>query len=169
LAIGAAAGCHQESPDVAGLEQQSVEAQVNGSPRDRTAIQDIVTTFDEAWTAGDAVRYAAQYADVADWVGPTGLVLTNPVAITNLYTALLTFVFPNTTRQSTIRSLVFLTGTIAVLDIDARVTGFASLPPGVVPWQPGIVRALEKNILIKRGGEWRIVRHQQTSVAPGIP
>ena len=169
LAIGAAAGCDQESPDVAGLEQQSVAAQVSGSPRDRAAIQDIVTTFDEAWTAGDAVRYAAQYADVADWVGPTGLVLTDPAAITDLYTRLFTFVFPNTTRQSTIRSLVFLTGTIAVLDIDARGTGFTSLPPGIVPWQPGIVRALEKNILIKRGGEWRIVRHQQTSVAPGIP
>lgn len=171
LAIGAAAACDQESlsPEVAGLEQMTVEAKVSGSPRDRATIQDIVTTFDEAWTAGDPVRYAAQYADVADWMGPTGLVLTDPAAITNLYTTLFTFVFPNTTRQSTIRSLAFLTGTIAVLDIDARVTGFESLPPGIVPWQPGILRALEKNIRIKRGGEWRIVRHQQTSVAPGVP
>jgi hypothetical protein len=31
------------------------------------------------------------------------------------------------TRHSTIRNLTFLTGTIAVLDIDARVTGFTSL------------------------------------------
>jgi uncharacterized protein (TIGR02246 family) len=171
LAIGTVPACDQESlsPEVAGLEQQSVEAQVSGSARDRAAIQDIVTTFDEAWTAGDAVRYAAQYADVADWVGPTGVVLTDPAAITDLYTRLFTFVFPNTTRRSTIRSLVFLTGAIAVLDIDARGTGFESLPPGIVPWQPGIVRALEKNILIKRDGEWRIVRHQQTSVAPGVP
>jgi uncharacterized protein (TIGR02246 family) len=171
LAIITAAACDQEplSLEAAGLEDQTVEAKVSGSPRDRAAIQDIVTTFDEAWTAGDPITYAAQYADIADWVGPTGLVLTDPAAITNLYTALLTFVFPNTTRQSTIRSLAFLTGTIAVLDIDTRVTGFESLPPGIVPWQPGILRALEKNILLKRGGEWRIVRHQQTSVAPGIP
>lgn len=171
LAIITAAACDQEplSLEAAGLEDQIVEAKVSGSTRDRAAIQDIVTTFDEAWTAGDPITYAAQYADIADWVGPTGLVLTDPAAITNLYTALLTFVFPNTTRQSTIRSLAFLTGTIAVLDIDTRVTGFESLPPGIVPWQPGILRALEKNILLKRGGEWRIVRHQQTSVAPGIP
>jgi hypothetical protein len=55
---------------------------------------------------------------------------------------------------------------VAVLDIDTRITG--ALPPFVTPWQPGIVRALEKNILIKRGGEWRIVQHQQVLVAPGV-
>jgi uncharacterized protein (TIGR02246 family) len=171
LAIIPAAACDEEalSPEAVGTADQTLEAKVSGSPRDHAAIQDIVSTFDEAWTAGDPVTYAAQYAAVADWVGPNGAVLTDPAAITNLYTALFTFVFPNTTRRSTIRNLSFLTGTIAVLDIDTRVTGFVSLPPGIVPWQPGILRALEKNILLKRGGEWRIVRHQQTSVAPGIP
>jgi uncharacterized protein (TIGR02246 family) len=170
LAIAAAA-CEDEPLSPAGdgsqTEGVTVEATVRGSPRDRQAIQDIVHTFDDAWTAGDAVRYAAQYANADDWVGPDGSVLTDPAAITALYTALFGFVFPNTTRQSTIRELTFLTGTIAVLDIDTRVTGFGSLPPGIVPWQPGILRALEKNILIKRDGEWRIVRHQQTLAAPG--
>ena len=78
-----------------------------------------------------------------------------------------TVVFPGTTRRSTIRNLTFLTGTIAVLNIDARVTGFGALAPGQVPWQPGIIRALEKNVLVKRSGEWRIVQHQQTIAAPG--
>jgi hypothetical protein len=40
------------------------------------------------------------------------------------------------------------------------------LPPGIVPWRPRVIRALEKNIVMKRGGEWRIVQHQQTLVAP---
>jgi hypothetical protein len=31
------------------------------------------------------------------------------------------------------------------------------MPPGVVPWQVGIIRALEKNMLGKRAGEWQIV------------
>lgn len=170
LAITAVAACDDETlgpVSQSETEDLAVEAMVNGSPRDRQAIQDIVSTFDDAWTAGDPVRYSAQYAHVSDWVGPNGAVL-EPAAITDLYTALFTFVFPNTTRRSTIRNLTFLTGTIAVLDIDARVTGFESLPPGVVPWQPGTLRALEKNILIKRGGEWRIVHHQQTLVAPGL-
>jgi hypothetical protein len=62
---------------------------------------------------------------------------------------------------------MFLTGTLAVLDIDTRITG--ALPPFVTPWQPGMTRAREKNILQKRDGKWEIIQHQQTSVAPGVP
>jgi uncharacterized protein (TIGR02246 family) len=169
LATVAAAACEDEplSPDAgwSGAEDVAVEANVEAGPADRRAIRDIVRTFDEAWTAGDPVRYAAQYAG-ADFVGPDGAVLTDPAAITGLYTALFTFVFPNTTRQSSIRNLTFLTGRIAVLDIDTRVKGFESLPPGIVPWRPRVLRALEKNVLVKRRGEWRIVQHQQTLLAP---
>ncbi len=137
-----------------------------GSARDVAAIEAIVATFDEAWTNQDPVTYAAQYAG-AEWISPAGVIQTNPAIITAIYTAILT-VSPiaGSVRQSTIRSLTFLTGTIAVLDVDARVTGFAAPPPGIVPWQPGTLRVLEKNILLKRDGEWRIIKHQQTSVAP---
>lgn len=145
-----------------------IQASSAGSPGDVEAMQQIVDTFDAAWTAGDYVTYAAQYADAKDWVGPTGVVLTNPAAIAGLYRNIFTGFLAGSTRHSTIRAITFLSGTLAVLDIDTRVTGFSSLPPGVVPWQPGISRALEKNILQKRGGEWRIIRHQQTSVAPGV-
>jgi SnoaL-like protein len=142
----------------------SGDASVNNSPVDRAAIQQIVSTFDQNWGV-NAVAYAAQYAD-ADFVGPTGANLTTAAQILQLYTAIFP-AFAGTTRQSEIRALTFLTGTVAVLDIDTRLTG--ALPPFVTPWQPGIVRALEKNVLVKRGGEWRIVQHQQTLVAPGIP
>ena len=98
------------------------------------------------------MTYAAQYGSVIDWVGPTGTILNDPAAITALYTFLFTNVFGGTTRISTIRNLTFLSGTIAVLDIDTVVVGRA--------------HALEKNVLIKRAGEWRILLHQQTLVTP---
>lgn len=143
LATAVASGAH-----VAPLAAQ---ANVPGSPRDVEAIQQIVTTFDQTW-GSDAVTYAAQYGSIIDWVGPTGLVLNDPAAITALYTFLFTNVFGGTTRISTIRNLTFLSGTLAVLDIETEVVGLA--------------RALEKNVLIKRAGEWRILLHQQTLVTP---
>ena len=165
FAIAAACGDEPLSPTVQG-DDLAMQAKVEGGPRDRAAIQEIVNTFDRAWTTGDPITYAAQYAG-ADWVGPNGAVLTDPAAITGLYQVIIGIVLQGTTRQSTIRRLTFLTGTLAVLDIDARVTGFTAPPPGIVPWQPGILRVLEKNVLMKRAGEWRIVQHQQTVVAPG--
>jgi len=94
--------------------------------------------------------------------------LNDAAAIEGLYVFLFSTVLAGTTRQSTIRSLAFLSGTIAVLDIDTQVTGYEVPPPGVVEWAPGIIRAREKNILVKRGGEWQIVKHQQVLVAPGV-
>lgn len=165
LLVGAAGACDDE-PVVAPARASAVEAHasVSGSPRDRDAIQQILDTFDENWGV-DAAAYAAQYAH-ADFVGPNGANLTTAAQILQLYTNIFP-AFAGTTRQSQIRALTFLTGTVAVLDIDTRITG--ALPPFVTPWQPGMTRALEKNVLVKRGGEWRIVQHQQTLVAPGVP
>lgn len=137
-------------PLTAGRMNPAAQA-IPGSPGDVAAIQQIVTTFDQTW-GSDPVTYAAQYGSVTDWVGPTGTILNDPEAITALYTFLFTNVFAGTTRISTIRNLTFLSGTVAVLDIETQVVGFA--------------RALEKNVLIKRAGEWRILLHQQTLVTP---
>jgi hypothetical protein len=150
LAMTFASGSNVE-PLTVGPTASAVQASIPGSPRDVEAIQQIVSTFDRTW-GSDPVTYAAQYGSVIDWVGPTGTVLNDPAAITALYTFLFTNVFGGTTRISTIRNLTFLSGTVAVLDIDTRVVGFA--------------HALEKNVLIKRAGEWRILLHQQTLVTP---
>ena len=169
LVAAIAAGCGDGpvgvASEAASTSASGAEAtmSVSGSPGDREAIQQIVDTFDQTW-AVDAAAYAAQYAD-AEFVGPNGDVLNTAAEILQLYTNIFP-IFAGTTRQSQIRVLTFLTGTVAVLDIDARVTG--NFPPFITPWQPNTLRALEKNILVKRGGEWTIVQHQQVPVAPGV-
>ena len=133
---------------VSGVNAQEapVNWRITGSPADVEAIQQIVNTFDQTW-GNDAVTYAAQYGSVAEWVGPDGTILTDPAEITALYTFFFT-IFAGTTRTSEIRNITFISGTAAVLDVDARVAG--------------VGQAREKNVLIKRAGEWRIVLHQQT-------
>lgn len=163
------AACDGTSPTAPTGETTPVSPAVAAA--DTSAMQQLVARFDAVWTAGDNITYAAQFmgGDGWEWVGPTGLIHADSVALTGFYKTLFTFVFSGTTRNSTIRKLTFLTGTLAVLDVDARITGFTSLPPTIVPWQPTVVRVLEKNVLVKRGGAWQIIKHQQTSVAPGIP
>ena len=157
LALAACSGetVAPESAIPSAGESPGLQAAVSGSPSDLAAMEEILATFDQNW-GSDAVAYAAQYAG-AEWVGPTGVIQTDPAIITAIYAGLFAGPFAGTVRQSTIRSLIFLTGTIAVLNIDAQVT---------VPWQADPLHALEKNILVKRAGEWQIVQHQQTIVAP---
>jgi hypothetical protein len=90
----------------------------------------ILATLDQAW-GQDPVAYAAQYGDT-DFVAPSGLRMSSEEQIRQLYTNIFP-AFANTTRQSEIRRLTFLSGTLAVLDIDARVTG--QLPAFVTPRQ----------------------------------
>ena len=170
IAIVAATACEDEpmSPGASGVEEVAVEAAVQGSPGDRAAIQQIVSTFDDAWTDGDPARYSAQYAGT-DWVGPDGTILDDPAAIRQVYDFVIGVLLAGTTRESTVRRLTFLTGTLAVLDLDVRVTGFDEPPPGLIPWRPGIIRALEKHVLQKRAGEWRIIQHQQLLARPEAP
>jgi hypothetical protein len=148
IAVALSSACSDQPVAVshAAIQMES-QASVTGSQRDHDAIQQIVDTFDQTW-GNDAATYAAQYGNLIDWVGPFANVLTDPAAITALYTGLFSGVFAGTQRTSTIRKLTFLTGTIAVLDIDTNVQGVAG--------------ALERNVLIKRGGEWTIYMHQQT-------
>jgi hypothetical protein len=168
LALGSllALACNEEPTSVrgGGGHEAAPQASVPGSPGDVAAMHEILATLDRTW-GNDPVTYAAQYGN-ADFVAPSGLRLSSQEQIRQLYTNIFP-IWANTTRQSQIRRLTFLTGTLAVLDIDTRVTG--ALPPHVTPWQPGMTRALEKNILQKRGGRWEIIQHQQTSVAPGVP
>ena len=151
LAIIVAGGCTDEPAAVSDVTAPELRASVTGSWRDADAIQQIVSTFDATW-GSDPVTYAAQYASITDWVGPSGNVINDPAAIVGLYTFLFNGPFAGTTRVSTIRNLTFLSGTLAVLDIETEVVG--------------ITRALEKNVLEKRAGQWRILLHQQTAVAP---
>ena len=143
IAIVAVAACEDEpmSPGASGVDEFAVEAVVRGSPRDRAAIQEIVNTFDDAWTDGDPARYAAQYAG-AEWVGPDGTILDDPAAIRQVYDFVIGVLLAGTTRESTIRQLTFLTGTFAVIDLDVRVTGFEEPPPGelilVLGRKPGL-------------------------------
>ena len=117
LTISAITGCKDEPltstsiTDLNGGSVSAIQASVTGSPVDRAEIQQIVTTFDQSWTAGDAVTYAGQYAGITDWVGPTGAVVKDPSSLIGLYTFVLTVALPGTIRQSTIRNLTFLSGT----------------------------------------------------------
>lgn len=152
LVLASAASCSEEPLSMdKSSSMPALQANVSGSPGDREAIQEIVTTFNQTW-GSDPAAYAGQYANVIEWVGPNGAILTDAAAIAGLYTFLFTGPLAGTTRTSTIRNITFLTGTVAVLDIDAQVIGAG--------------RTREKNVLVKRAGVWQILLHQQTFITP---
>ena len=69
--------------------------------------------------------------------------------------------FAGSTQTIEVRDIQFLTGTIAIVQQDVSLTGYAFLPPGL-PSSGGVVRTRVTWVVEKRGGSWEIVFQQMT-------
>lgn len=133
---------------------------------DVAGVTAIVTAWDAAWNAGDGSGIGALFVDDAEFINGRGQIALGSAAIGAQHAASLGGVFKGSHTQGTIRNIVFLTGTSAVVNVYNELTNFKALPPGVVPTKPGLQSGLHKRLVVKRGGVWRIVQMQITSIAP---
>lgn len=122
--------------------------------------------LENAWNAGDAAGIAATYAEDAEVINPIGAFLFGRPAIQTAHAFLLSVPFKGSHRATEVRRVTYLTGTMAVVDLNVRLTGFVGLPPGLHATSPGLILTRERQIVVKRGGEWEIVMTQITAVAP---
>ena len=125
-----------------------------------------VSAFDAAWEAGSASGIAATFADDAEFVNGRGQIAIGTEAIRAQHAGLFAGPFAGSHLESTVRRVTFLSGTSAAVDTDTELTGYGALPPGTNPTEPGKQRGRHKRVLVKRGGQWKVVLMQITSVAP---
>lgn len=161
--------CSDESADLTGpaVAATAAEAAIAGTvPGQLDDVHALVAAFDAAWNAGSAAAYAALYTEDAEFINPLGVIFTGRPAIQGVHSFLFGNPFAGSTHTSDVRSVLFLTGTIAVVNLDVRLTGFVRLPPGLSPTQPGVLLSRERLVLVKRRGEWSILMNQVTAVVP---
>ena len=132
---------------------------------DVAGVTAVVTAWDAAWNAGDAAAIAARFVEDTEFINGRGQLAIGAAAIRANHAISLAGVFRGSHTHGTIRRIVFLSETSAVVDVDNDVTNFTSLPPGVLP-RPGVQSGRHKRLVVKRGGIWRVVLMQLTSIAP---
>jgi uncharacterized protein (TIGR02246 family) len=137
-----------------------------GVTTDAGDIADILAAINAAWAAKSAAAYAAQFSEDAQFISPVGGLLSGRVAIQAQHVALFNGPFAQSTQVVTLRRLEYLTGTVAMADLDAVLTGFGGLPPGLRATSEGTVRSRVRWVLTKREGEWQIVAQQLTPLPP---
>jgi uncharacterized protein (TIGR02246 family) len=144
-------------------------ARVATNPPGQVAhIEALRIAWDAAWAAKDAAAFASLYTEDATFINPVGGILSGREAIRAQHTFLFgpTGPFRASTQTSEIRRIDFLTGTIAVVDLNVALTGFHGLPPGLRETEPGVVRNVVRWIVVKHRGEWLIHGQQMTPVPP---
>ena len=120
-----------------------------------------MTAVTAAWAAKDAVAYAAPYAQDMQGVSPRGDLLDGRDTFRAQHVLLFGGPFAGSTQTIEVRDIRFLTGTIAIVQQDVALTGYAFLPPGL-PSSGGVVRTRVTWVVEKRGGSWEIVFQQMT-------
>lgn len=134
---------------------------------DEDGIQGLIDASEAAWAAKDATAYAASYHPDVDFVNPVGGVVVGREAVRAQHVFLFTTLFAGSTSEMVVRRLEFLTGTLAQVDLNVTLTGFAALPPGLPQAEPGVVRTRVRWIVVKRAGDWQILSQQMTALPPG--
>lgn len=122
-----------------------------------------------AWAAKDGIAYGATYTQDAVVINPVGGILVGRTFIANQHVFLFNPVngpFRSSASSWSLRSLTFLTGSIAMVELDVTLTGYSTLPPGLPAVEPGVVRTRVTWIAVKRGGEWLIMHQQMTPLPP---
>ena len=140
-----------------GASAQPVSTSISTDP-----ITDIVSAVTAAWTAKNASAYAAAYAEDVQAVSPRGDLIAGRDAFRAQHVFLFGGPFAGSTQTIAVRDIQFLTGTIAIVQQDVSLTGYAFLPAGL-PSSGGVVRTRVTWVVEKRGGSWEIVFQQMTS------
>ena len=131
------------------------------------AIADLVDKATAAWAAKDAAAYAAIYSEDTEIINPIGGNLSGREEFRQQHAFLFNGPFAGSTQTITVRRIQFLTGTIALVDQNVALTGYAFLPPnGLRATEPGVVRTNVRWVVMKRGAGWEIVAQQMTLVPP---
>lgn len=144
---------------VTGRETQAPTADLGAISTD--PILEIVSALTEAWTAKDAVAYAAPYAPDLQFINPLGALIAGREAYRAQHEFLFNGPFAGSTLTLVVRDIQFLTGTIAIVYLETALSGYAFLPPGL-PSSGGVQRNRSTWVVEKRGGEWQIVFQQYT-------
>ena len=162
------AACTDDAPTAAKATTTQAQLSVGATNKQRTqSIEDLVAAVEAAATAGEVAAYASFFSEDVEVITFTGAIVSGRAAYQESFEALLSGPFAGAEFDLTVRRVQFLTGTIAVVDIDSKVSGYAALPPGLTETEPGVVVARFRWVVVKRGGDWQIVASQNTPIPPG--
>jgi uncharacterized protein (TIGR02246 family) len=159
--LSSACGNQPDATAPIGVRPVAVSAQSPSSSISTEPILDIVTAVTAAWAAKDAAAYAAPYAADVQAVSPRGDLIAGRDAFRAQHVFLFGGPVAGSTQTIAVRDIQFLTGTIAIVQQDVSLTGYAFLPPGL-PSSGGVVRTRVTWVVEKRGGSWEIVFQQMT-------
>jgi uncharacterized protein (TIGR02246 family) len=137
------------------------------SSQDESAVQQVLSGMDEAWNQGDAKTLASYFTPEAELIDVTGTLHGGRNAIERRNSILLGDMLNGSHLTQELRSIKFLRPDVAVVDTNAQLYGYKSLPKGL-PTSGAVLTARVRHVMVYNG-KWWIVATQFTYVPPPPP
>jgi uncharacterized protein (TIGR02246 family) len=136
------------------------------APSPESQIKHILSAQEVAWNVGDSTSWGSAFTEDADFINVLGQAFHGRETIVQLRAREFAGAFKGSHATVTVRQFRQLTPDVVMVEAVHEVTGYKTLPPGIVPTTPGMLRTRMKYVLIKREEAWQIVAAQNTAVLP---
>lgn len=136
---------------------------------DTGRIEALVAGLTDAWNRGDARAFSARFAADGSFTNVLGIVAYGREIFELRHTEIFSTIYRGSVLQQSLAKLRFIRPDVAVVDVDAAVTGYVRLPPGVQAGSDGALRAKLQLVLTNENGEWWIVAFHNVDVKPLPP
>ena len=138
------------------------------APSPELLIQHILAAQEVAWNVGDSTAWGSAFTEDADFINILGEAFHGRETIVQLHARIFADRYKGSHAIVTVRQFRQLTPDVVLVEAVHEITGYRSLPPGVVPTKPGMLRTRMKYVLLKRDDVWKIVAAQNTAVLPEL-
>ena len=142
------------------------DARAQSGLSDSRAIEALVAELTDAWNRGDARAFSARFAADGSFTNVLGIVAYGREIFELRHAEIFRTIYPGSVLQQSIGRLYFIRPDVAVVDVDAAVSGYLRLPPGVQAANDGALRAKLQLVVTREGSEWWIAAFHNVDVKP---
>ncbi len=136
---------------------------------DQAAIESVVAGLDDAWGRGDAEAFAARFADDGGFTNVLGMVYYGREAFQERHDGIFKTIYKGSKSKLVITKLRFIRPDVAIADVDAEMSGYATLPPRIRAGADGVMRSKLQIVFVKEKDTWWITAYHNVAVTPLPP
>lgn len=136
---------------------------------DETTVRNIIQEEIAAWNSGDAAAFSRHFAADGTFTNIRGQFFTGREAFTDKHDYIFKGIYRGTTMKQDVVSLRFVRPDVAVVETLTAVIGIQKLSPGTSADDKGRLRSRLLQVMVKEGGEWKIVAFHNTDVRSDVP
>ena len=142
------------------------DARAQSGLSDSRAIEALVAELTDAWNRGDARAFSARFAADGSFTNVLGIVAYGREIFELRHAEIFRTIYQGSVLQQSIGRLYFIRPDVAVVDVDATVSGYPRLPPGAQAANDGALRAKLQLVVTREDSEWWIAAFHNVDVKP---